>query len=156
MSKSKKEIEAERMYNHYLKNKVYPLIGDKTTYSTQLLGCAKKLFHVLFKGVYPSDKIPKLNDLAPYCILNLDKSNEAGSHWVALAKFPNSDDCMVYDSFGRHYKKILPSLDLSGNGSIKNTDPDIEQKIKETDCGARCIAWLMVYHYHGPDYAILI
>jgi hypothetical protein len=156
MSRNEQNIKAEQLYNHYLKKIVYPLIGDKTTYLNQLLGAAKKLLGVKFKGVYPSDKIPKLHDLSPYCILNLDRSTESGSHWIALAKFPNSNDSMIYDSFGRDYKRIIPNLQLSGNGRIINTQLDSEQKIMETDCGARCIAWLLVFDKHGPDVAAMI
>ena len=68
----KKEKTANKLYNVYLKH-IYQLIGDKTTYLNQIQGAGKKLLGVKFKGVFPSDKIPKLNDLAPYCILNLDK-----------------------------------------------------------------------------------
>ena len=148
------EKEAEQLYNYYLTKKVYPLIGDKTTYLTELLGAGKKLFGVKFKGVFPSDKVPKLNDLAPYCILNLDRSDEPGSHWISLAKL--DDVTLVYDSFGRDYKKIIPNLDYSGNGRIKNTDRDAEQKILQSDCGARCIAFLMVLDKHGKDMAMKI
>lgn len=151
---TKKEAEAEKLYNHYLTKKVYPLIGNKTTYLTELEGVGKKLFKVKFKGVYPSDKIPKLNDLSPYCILNLDSSKERGSHWISLAK--SGDDTYVYDSFGRDYKKIIPNLNHSGNGRIKNTDRDAEQKILQTDCGARCLGFLMVFDKHGKDIAKLI
>ena len=152
-----KEKEAEKIYNYYLNKRVYPLIGDKTTYLSQVLGAGKKLLGVKFKGVYPSDKIPILNDLSPYCILNLDSSKESGSHWVALSKceYP-SKDTIIYDSFGRDYKKIIPNINYSGNGRIKNTDRDIEQKVIETDCGARCLALLMVFDKHGKEAAMLI
>ena len=155
-SKTKK-AEAEKLYNHYLTKKVYPLIGNKTTYLTQILGAGRKLFGVKFKGVFPSDKIPKLNDLNQYCILNLDSSEESGSHWIALAKcvYP-SKDSIIYDSFGRDYKKIIPDLKYTGNGRIRNTDRDSEQKMLETDCGARCLAFLMVFDKHGKDAAMLI
>ena len=145
------EKQAEDFYNNYLTNTVYPLIGNKTTYLGEL-----ELLRVKFKGVFPSDKIPKLNDLSPYCILNLDKSTESGSHWIALAKMPNSNDSLVYDSFGRDYRKIIPDLNLSGNGRILNTDKDSEQEILETDCGARCLAWLLVFDKQGVDVAKLI
>lgn len=157
MSSKDKNKKAEDIYNHYLTRSIYPLIGDKTTYSSQLMGAGKKLLGVKFKGVYPSDKIPKLNDLSPYCILNLDKSNESGSHWVALAKIPHpSKDSVIYDSFGRDYKKIIPNLEYSGNGKIKNTDRDAEQKKLETDCGSRCLSFLMVLDKKGLDTALLI
>ena len=63
---------------------------------------------------------------------------------------------MIYDSFGRKYNKIIPSLNYSGNGRLINTDLDAEQKISETDCGARSLAWLMVYDRHGSEMAELI
>ena len=157
MNAKEKHQKAEQIYNYYLSKKIYPLIGDKTTYSTQLLGAGRKLLGVKFKGVYPSDKIPKLNDLSPYCILNLDKSKQSGSHWVALAKRPSpSKDSIIYDSFGRDYKKIIPDLEYSGNGRIKNTDRDAEQKLLETDCGARCLSFLMVLDKEGVDTALLL
>ena len=148
-----KESEAEKLYNAYLKQ-IYKLIGNKTTYLTQLLGAGKKLLDIKFKGVFPSDKIPKLNDLSPYCILNLDRSNEPGSHWISLAK--DGDRTLIYDSFGRDYKRIIPNIAYSGNGTIANTDKDSEQKISETDCGARSLAWLLLFDKHGWDVAKLI
>lgn len=149
--------KADQIYNHYLKKIVYPLIGNKTTYLNELNGAGKKIFGVKFKGVFPSDKIPKLNDLSPYCILNLDKSNEPGSHWVALVKCQSpSNDTIIYDSFGRDYKKIIPNLNYSGNGRIKNTERDPEQKILQTDCGARCISFIMVFDKYGPNMAMKI
>ena len=152
---TKKEKQAEQIYKSYLTKLIYPLVGDKTTYLGQLNGAGRKLLKVKFKGVYPSDKIPKLNDLAPYCILNLDKSTESGSHWIALAKIDDKNS-MIYDSFGRGYKQIIPNISLSGNGRINNTDNDSEQKLIETDCGARCLAFLMVFDNYGPDIAKLI
>ena len=149
-----KEKEVLKIYDIYLK-KIYKLIGNKTTYENQLNGAGKKLLGVKFKGVFPSDKIPKLNDLSPYCILNLDKSNEKGSHWVALVK-TDKNEAIVYDSFGRNYKKIIPNLDISGNGRIINTDNDPEQHILETDCGSRCLSFIMVYDKYGKKAALKI
>ena len=149
------EKQAVDLYNQYLKQ-VYSLVGNKSTYLSELEGVGKKLLKVKFKGVFPSDKIPKLNDLSPYCILNLDKSTQSGSHWISLAKFENKNDSLVYDSFGRDFKEIIPDLNLTGNGRIINTDRDAEQKVEETDCGARCIAWLMVFDRHGSEMAMMI
>ena len=153
MSKKQKEKDAELLYNKILKD-VERLTGDKTTYLEQLNGVGKKLLGVKFKGVFPSDKIPKLNDLSPYCILNLDKSKEPGSHWVALAKHGNNS--ILYDSFGRDNKQIIPALRYSGNGRIIDTDDDVEQKILETNCGARCTAWLKFFDEYGAKNAMLI
>jgi hypothetical protein len=147
------EKEAEKKYNDILKNTVYPLTGNKTTYGNVLEEIAKKIFGKMFHGVYPSDQIPSLSLNKKYAILNLDSSDMGGSHWVAVARDKN--DILIYDSFGRKAKKIIPSL-TNSTGKIINTDLDAEQKIEETDCGARCIAWLIFFHKYGRKNAILI
>ena len=152
--KSKKERYCELIYNKVLSDVVKPITGDQTTYLGELLGAGKKLLGVKFKGVYPSDKIPKLNDLSPYAILNLDTSKERGSHWIAIAKKDNNT--YMYDSFGRKNMKIIPNLAYSGNGRIIDVDRDAEQKILEMDCGARSIAWLVFFDRWGADCAKLI
>lgn len=148
--------DAETLYKKILKDVVEPLTGDKTTYLQELNGVGKKLLGVKFKGVFPSDKIPKLHDLSPYCILNLDKSTESGSHWVALAKHIGTNDSILYDSFGRDNKKIIPALQYSGNGRIIDTDRDAEQKITEENCGARALSWLIFFDKYGAKNAMLI
>jgi len=149
-----KEKDAELIYKKILKDVEGLLLGDKTTYLEQLNGAGKKILGIRYKGTFPSDKIPKLNDLSPYCILNLDKSTEPGSHWVALAKHGN--DSILYDSFARHHKQIIPSLRYSGNGRIIQPDDDVEQTIKETNCGSRCITFLKFFDKYGAKNAMLI
>ena len=117
--------------------------NNRVTYLDQLDKIGKKLFGTKFHGVYSSDKIPKLNMVKRYCILNLDRSDQSGSHWVALAKLQDGKT-IFYDSFGRCHTKIIPTLNLSGNGRIVNSEKDREQKIKEENCGQRCLAFLAV------------
>ena len=158
MSKRKynKHQLAEMLYNQKLKEIEKYHTGDKTTYLGELEGVGKKLLGVKFKGVFPSDKIPILNDLAPYAILNLDRSDQSGTHWIAIAKNQDKDHTIVYDSFGRYNYKIIPSLRFSGNGRVIDTDRDAEQKVSETNCGARCLGWLCIYDKWGEDVAKLI
>jgi hypothetical protein len=144
---------AHNEYDKILKH-IKQLVGNKTTYLTQLDRVCTRIFGIKFRGVFPSDKIPILTNLKPYCILNLDKSTESGSHWVALAK--NDNHSILYDSFGRSPTFIIPDLEFSGNGKIISDMDDSEQKITETDCGARCIAWLVFYDKYGADNALLI
>lgn len=153
---STQEHRAEQLYNHILKKQIYPLVGEKSTYMNDLDRVGRKLLGIKWKGVFPSDKIPKLNDLKPYCILNLDRSTESGSHWISLAKIHGKDKCICYDSFGRSNKKIIPSLQKSGNGTIEDTDRDAEQDIMQTDCGARSLGWLVMLDKHGLEKARLI
>jgi hypothetical protein len=154
MSKISREKKAHKQYSIILKQ-VKGLMGhSNTTFDKELNGAGRKLLGVKFKGVFPSDKIPKLNDLAPYAILNLDKSTEPGSHWIALIK--HGDDAIVYDSFGRDSKQIIPGLHFSGNGIILNTDDDAEQGVLQEDCGQRSLALLVFYDKFGAKDTLLI
>lgn len=148
------EAYCNLLYNIVLKDIIEPLTGNNTTYQNDLLKIGKKLLGDKFKGVYPSDKIPKLNKKTPYAILNLDNSNETGSHWVAIVK--KGKEIIFYDSFGREDTKIIPNLKNSGNGKILNTDKDAEQKINEYDCGARCLSFLVFHNEWGDNYSMMI
>lgn len=143
------ERKANEIYQRTILKLVYPLVGKRTTYLSDLTKAGKKLLGKKFHGTYPSDRIPRLNDLRPYAILNLDRSTEPGSHWVSIAKISGIDRVMIYDSFGRDHSTIIADLEFSGNGRIINADRDAEQKKSETNCGARCLAWLKVFDEYG-------
>ena len=134
-----------------LKDVIYPTLGKDTTYLHQLDQFGKSLFGKKFKGCYPSDQIPKLTDLEPYCILNLDNSKQKGSHWVGVCK--DGNETFIYDSFGRANKKIIPTLKKSGNGKIHDTDRDVEQEIWQLDCGQRSMAFLCLCDGWGIELA---
>ena len=157
MSKSQKERYAHTLYNNILNDIIQPMEGNKTTYVNQLDKISRKLLtSSKFRGVYPSDKIPKLNGIKRYCILNLDRSDQSGSHWIGMAKCPNTNKTYIYDSFGRHHAKIIKDVMYSGNGRIYSTDPDVEQDVAQTNCGQRTISWLCVFDRWGADIAMLI
>lgn len=154
MKESQKEKYSEKLYNNILNNIIKPITGSDTTYENDLHDVCKKLFGDKFMGVFPSDKIPILSLASPYAILNLDKSTQSGSHWVAISKVGKKT--YIYDSFGRHNVKIIPSLSETsefGNGKIVDTDRDAEQKMVQLDCGARVIAWLLFLDEWGIKYA---
>ena len=113
------------------------MVGNKSTTSIQLYKAGKSLFGSKFIGVFPKDRIPPKEG---YMIVNLDTHDMPGSHWIALA------DDWVYDSFGRPTQQIL-------GWKAKDTKYDAEQLPKETNCGARVLAWLMVYDQYGAQYA---
>lgn len=150
MSKSQKqEIKkhAEAKYKQLLHH-FYRVVGRNTTYNDELNRVGHRIFGNLFKGVYASDKIPKLKN-KEMIIANLDTSGEPGSHWVAIVK--DNNKTLVYDSFGRSLHSILPKL--KGRGTITTTERDAEQHVNEDDCGARCLAFLSVFHKYGGRYA---
>lgn len=143
----------DKIYNKLLKRIEKLVKHNHTTFSTELYDVGKHIFGNKFHGVYSSDKIPKLKN-RQYCIVNLDASDESGSHWIALAR--NKDKTYFYDSFGRPNKIILPSLNKSGNGSVLNTEDDREQGFKESNCGQRCIAFLLFFDLYGAEKALEI
>ena len=153
----KNDSGTERLYKGLVHN-VENMLGSKTTtFSSDLLRIGKSLLKGKFAGIFPADKIPILTEKVPYAIVNLDDSNESGSHWVAIAKDPSKPKIIFYDSFGRPDKLILPSLGGSGQrGDIVNTDMDREQKIQETNCGQRSIAWLLFFDKYGAKEALKI
>jgi hypothetical protein len=144
--------EAENIYNKFLKI-IEEKLGNNITNNIELTKLGKKIFGRKYIGTYSADKIPKMSN-NKYCIVNLDNSNEAGSHWIALVK--NHDKVMIYDSFGRKTISILPNLVQSGNGYIVESENDPEQKIIENNCGQRCLSWLLVYDNYGFDVAKMI
>ena len=95
----------------------------------------KELFGKKYVGTFASDEIPKMKN-GCYCIVNLDKSYENGSHWIAMVHLSGKD--YIYDSFGRTTTMILPDF----KEKTIDADYDPEQSIIETNCGARCIAFL--------------
>ncbi len=114
------------------------LIGEGRTDGDALEQQGRWLLGSNFKGVFPSDRIPGINK-GECCIVNVDKREDPGSHWLALT------DCLVYDSFGRKHKDLIPHADLRHS----DTALDAEQIPAEENCGARTLAFLCCYMLHG-------
>ena len=132
---------------------VYKLLSDiDSTNNIQLDRLCNELFGSKFYGVYPSDKIPNLNFHKKYCILNLDKSNQPGSHWVACV-LDSNDDIYVFDTYDRIIRKILPIIYKVKHHRILSGNRSVLQKIDGEDCGQRCIAWLLLVDRYGIDVA---
>lgn len=125
---------------NYLKG----ILGDKSTYGSDLDIVCRRLFGSKFAGVFPVDRLQFGSGI--YAIVNLDTSDKPGSHWCGCIKQSNSK-LLVYDSFGRKSKKILPIL--SAKYKIQDTEDDVEQPIDFEDCGPRSIASIFVYDQYG-------
>ena len=131
-------------YNQYL-SLIESCIGHKgPTFTSELDSVGRTLFPKKFKGVFARDSLPH-PVTSGYYIVNLDRHDEPGSHWVAIC------DEIFYDSFGRHSKNELGFLQ-----KWQNTEDDSEQVITEEDCGLRCLAWMCVYHVCGLQIALTI
>ena len=142
--RAEKEAVAMEMYETALKE-FERRLGDSTTYSDDLQKIGEEyLGKNNFVGVLCSDQLDIAERAARegicYSICNLDTTAQPGSHWVGL--FATSDKgLLVYDSFGRCHRKILP---FGSAMVLENTDMDKEQRDSEKNCGARTLAWLMV------------
>lgn len=145
------EKQALAEYNKLLRL-IKRVMGNGSTYSSDLNGLGKKVLGQSFAGVYPADRIPTLGKKQKYAIVNLDDSDEPGSHWVACAY--DNGAVQLYDSFGRNAKQILPSL--TANHRVNNTDSDAEQDDTEENCGQRSLAWLILHALKGSDIADMV
>ncbi len=141
-------MDIDLIYSEIL-NKVESKLGIHTTTNIELDLFCKKIFGNRFVGTFPSDLIPNFLHNGEMCILNLDKSDKPGSHWVALAK--ENHELFFYDSFGRDPKSIIKI-----NKKLKFDKKDKEQDDDEKNCGQRCITFLIIGFYYGFETAVLI
>ncbi len=134
-----------------LNNKIYKivmrLLPNHTTDNTQLDEVGFKLLNN-YLGTFPVDQVPTNLKKGDSLIFNLDDSTEPGSHWMGGYCF-KKNELLVYDSFGRATKTIAPSLLLK----TQDTQDDAEQQIHETNCGARCMAFLCLAENFGKQTA---
>jgi hypothetical protein len=135
---------AENEYKQNLKV-MTKILGKGSTTNHELHKVGKQLFKHNFGGVFSADQIDSM-DKGKYFIVNLDDSDEKGSHWIAVAR--RGKHLLVYDSFGRRLLKILPEL-LDEDAIIIESEHDSEQKDIEENCGQRCLSFLMVYDKLG-------
>lgn len=122
------------------------MIGKGTTTEHMLTAAGKHMLEDDYEGTFALDEVPR--EPFKYAIVNLQPRSKGGSHWVAIAHV-GTGLYMVYDSFGRHTGKILPTLRLN----TIDTEHDAEQTTKEKNCGARALAWLLLFDSFGPDVA---
>lgn len=129
--------KAQELYDNLL-GYVETIMRDRdVTTGLQLQKYGKIFFGRKFTGVFARDQMP-VNINFQYMIVNLDNSDQPGSHWVACVRDTNG--VLVYDSFGRNIPLFVNQI---------NTESDPEQLLQEENCGQRCLAFLLVYDYYG-------
>lgn len=142
------------------------LIGDgdknKGLYNTQIEKIMSPFHKYGFCGVIPSDKIlsllPKVQRGQPLSfIMNLDKSGQPGSHWVAVYLDPE-ESLEYYDSFGREppeqfNKDILHIVNkVKPNIYLKyKINKIVDQSSSTGNCGWFCIKFL-INRYKGVPF----
>lgn len=91
-----------------------------------------------FRGVYMRDTLPKKPRRIECAILNLDTSDNPGTHWVAYVKLNNY--CEYFDSFGNLRPPLELTHYLNGFSIIYNYDKF--QSYNSVNCGHLCIKFL--------------
>lgn len=94
-----------------------------------------------FKGVFPSDKLPKKIKKPALIIANTDPSNRPGAHWVAFY-LPKQGPAEYFDSIGRspELKEFLNFLKQNSKSFVYNKKRI--QGMLSTTCGNFCGVYL--------------
>jgi hypothetical protein len=138
--KGESEVVLESRFENIIKF-LKKVIGKEVLTTSDCDYWGSLLFGNNYKGTYAADNPA---DKSGYCIINLDSSDQGGSHWVACA------DGVIWDSYGRDVIKRLPLQKYA----LNNADTkDANQKKYEVDCGIRCLAWLYIVESCGIENA---
>ena len=95
-----------------------------------------------FLGCFPSDKLPEFpTEFPKSMIINTDKTNQPGDHWVALVL--TKDKCYYFDSMGMPIleENIMNYIEPHYN-DIKYSNSRI-QDLKSNKCGAFCVCFVL-------------
>ena len=142
-----------KKYNEFVSVIEKRLGKNITTDNTELHQVGRELFGARFKGVYAADGVPALTVKEPYAVINNKPAASGGEHWLGAARIPRTGRVLLYDSYGRSHKTLLPGALPPGS---HDTDRDIEQNVSELNCGQRSLAWLVVFDKLGPAAARLV
>lgn len=135
----------DSLFNQYL-SLMHQRLGKTETDNFQLEQTGKELFGDDWRGVYAADDLPPQEGYSYCWIVNVDDRKDGGSHWLGCYTQTPRSTPLVFDSFARDLKQLM-GPDFFG----VPTEDDVDQKITETDCGQRSLAFLMICHKHGEQ-----
>ena len=95
-----------------------------------------------FRGVYMRDTLPKIAHLRECGIVNLNTSQQPGSHWVCY--FKDGERRLHVDTFGQvtlyEVQKYLKSKkELETGAAVIQRNTDIVQRVNTHVCGHICL-----------------
>ena len=118
---------------------------DRGLTNFDLISYIEKLKVPHFRGVFMRDELPSRKHPVECGIMNLNKSNQIGSHWVCFVR--DKKDRIYFDSFGQitpiemqKYLKSKTEFDNEKNVIQRNTD--IVQRANTHVCGHLCLVVL--------------
>ena len=118
-------------------------IPNKSLTNIELEEYAKQLGIPHFRGVFMRDQLPTKVNKKECGIVNLNTSQEPGSHWVCYYK-NNAKDRIYFDSFGQitpvEVQKYLKTKNEFAKGeSVIKRNTDIVQDVNTHICGHLCL-----------------
>lgn len=145
-------LTPKQKYNWFLRTVAIPAVSNTVTDEDQLRMAGAHMFGSKFHGVFMRNEIPKtFGATRPYGIINLDPSTKPGSHWIAVAAQPHPLPFLVYDSLGKLNETPRELTQLYGKQVKTLLSQKREQGLRETNCGARCLAWLLLMECFPHD-----
>lgn len=94
-----------------------------------------------FVGVYPSDQIPNYNKYPHSIVVNLDKSTQEGTHWIAIF-IENPNVAYFFDSYGSPPQGMIKTF-LKKFGKLKINNFKFQSQLSNV-CGHYCITFLFL------------
>ena len=119
--------------------------ADRALTNFDLISYIEKLKVPYFRGVFMRDELPSRKHTIECGIMNLNKSNQIGSHWVCFVR--NKKDRIYFDSFGQitpiEIQKYLKSKsEFINEKSIIQRNSSIVQRGNTHVCGHLCLVVL--------------
>ena len=119
--------------------------SDRGLTNFDLISCIEKLKVPYFPGVFMRDELPSRKHIIQCGIMNLNKSDQIGSHWVCFVR--NKKDRIYFDSFGQitplELQKYLKSKsEFDSEKSVIQRNSDIVQRVNTHVCGHLCLVVL--------------
>ena len=107
-----------------------------------------------FKGAFPCDMLPKVQDNEYSMIVNTDNSFKQGEHWTAFVIV--NDNVYYMDSFGRNYdNKSFPN-DYTSNlaklflGKRVRINNKVLQGFQNNTCADYCVYFIAKFYENIP------
>lgn len=94
-----------------------------------------------FKGVFSSDNAPILKQAKSSLIINFDKENEPGSHFIAVF-LSNKNKLLYFDPLNLGFTPANIAIFLSGYKKCFNMSQNI-QNFESNFCGFYCILFIL-------------
>lgn len=153
---------------------MYKILGRGSTSDYQLDRVGKRLFKTKWLGVHPVNVKPSIvmskihavdrsaqqNKIKGngmyYGIINVDHSNEPGSHWLSIIYDKSQDTWYIWDSFARKSTRLIPKFIRTIGYKYIDLNKKSNQLDSQDDCGQRSLALMLYIAKHGIQSAHLI